>query len=108
MINLQKSPEHLRNGFKDPKRLSAIHEIPCALAFYLGQTQTSRTTAHHKIGMGIGKKASDLLTMSLSEEFHQTGPHAIHHIGVPAFEKKFNVTQNELIEITDKLLEKLN
>ena len=104
----QKAPENLRNGFKDKQRMSDIHQIPCALSIYLGIEQTSRTTAHHLIGKGMGKKASDTLTMSLSEEFHQTGPHAIHHIGVPAFEKKFNVTQDELIEITDKLLESIN
>jgi hypothetical protein len=104
MIN--KAQEHLRNGYKNPDRLAAIHNSPCALSYKLGIRQKTVTQAHHKIGLGLGLKASDNLTMALSQEFHQTGQHAIHHIGTKAFERKFNTTQDELIEITNKLLEK--
>lgn len=104
---LSKRPENLRNGFKDPERMADIHEIPCSLCLYLGKEQTSRTTAHHLIGNGMGKKASDLLTMSLCDSHHQRGQDAIHHIGRTAFEKKFNVSQDDLIELTNKMLNKL-
>lgn len=104
----QKRPEELRNGYKDKQRMSDIHMIPCSLCFLKGWTQKTRTTAHHKVGMGLGKKASDLLSMSLCESHHQTGQDAFHHIGRPAFEKKFNVTQEDLILLTDKMLSKLN
>ena len=107
MINLTKKPENERNGYKGKKRLANIHDLPCALCIYLNQTQTSRTTAHHKVGMGIGKKASDKLTMSLCDNHHQKGQDAIHHIGRVAFERKFNVSQDDLILITDRMLEKL-
>jgi hypothetical protein len=102
-----KREEQLRNGFKDKKRLADIHEIPCSLSFLKGWTQTSKTIAHHKMGEGMGKKASDLLTMSLSDEFHTRGQYAIHHIGRIAWEKHFNCTEDDLIEITNKLLENL-
>ena len=104
----QKVPKVLRNGYKDKQRLSDIHQLPCSLCLYLQETQTSRTAAHHKIGMGIGKKASDRFTMSLCDNHHQRGPHAINHIGVPAFERKFNITQEDLILLTDRMLEKIN
>lgn len=60
------------------------------------------------MGGGIGKKASDLLTMSLCEKCHTKGENAIHHIGRVAWEEKFNVKETDLIEITNKMLEKLN
>lgn len=99
-----KAPLNQRNGYKDKQRISAIHSIPCALCEHLGEKQTTRTTAHHKIGMGLGKKASDILSMSLCESHHQTGPYAIHHIGRVAWEKHFGVTQDELIEMTTEML----
>ena len=105
MINLLKPDPIYRNGYKDPARLAAIHNIPCSLCIYANKTQKTPTQAHHLIGKGIGKKASDLHTMSLCYEDHQGGPHAIHHIGVPAFEKNFNVSQDDLILLTNRMLE---
>lgn len=106
MKSFLKQPPELRNGFKDPKRLAAIHDLPCALCHLKGWKQTSRTTAHHKIGLGLGKKASDRLSMALCESCHQKGTHAIHHIGRVAFERDF-ATQDELIALTDEMLKKV-
>jgi hypothetical protein len=106
-MNLLKPPVELRNGYKDKQRLSDIHNIPCSLCLYLNQKQTSRTTAHHKTGMGLGKKASDLLTMSLCDNHHQRGQDAIHHIGTKTFEEKF-IDQDSLILLTNEMLSKLN
>lgn len=106
-MNYLKPPPELRNGYKDPKRMKAIHSIPCSLSHFLGEEQTSPTEVHHKHGGGLGLKASDLLTMSLSREYHTSGPFAFHQIGREAFEHKFGVTQNKLIEITNKLLEEI-
>ena len=63
-MNLLKPDPIYRNGYKDPQRISDIHLLPCSLCLYLKQEQTSPTTAHHKIGMGLGKKASDILSPS--------------------------------------------
>lgn len=104
---IKKVQEHLRNGYKNSDRLAAIHNLPCALSYKLGIRQNTVTQAHHKIGLGLGLKASDNLTMALSQEYHQTGQYAIHHIGTKAFERKFNTTQDELIEITNQLLSNL-
>jgi len=106
MINLMKPPPELRRGFKDPKRMEAIHNIPCSLCYLKGWTQKTITTAHHKHGEGMGLKVSDLLTCSLCASHHQTGQDAFHHIGRVAFEKKFNTTQDDLILLTNKLLDK--
>lgn len=105
MKSFLKPEPHLRNGYKDPKRLAAIHELPCSLCYLKGRKQTSRTAAHHLHGNGMGKKASDLLTMSLCDNCHQNGEFAFHKIGRVAWEEKFNTSQEDLIEITNKLLE---
>ena len=105
MINLLKPPIELRNGYKDKKHLARVAQLQCSLCFFLGKEQRTRTTVHHKHGGGLGKKASDRLVMALCSEHHQTGPDAFHHIGRVDFEERFGLTQDELIEITNKLLE---
>lgn len=105
MVNLLKPDPKFRNGYKDPERMKAIHNLPCSLCWFIGGKQTSKTIAHHKIGNGLGKKASDLLSMALCENHHTKGQDAIHHIGRVAFEEKFGIDQEGLIEITNKLLE---
>jgi hypothetical protein len=95
----------LRNGYKDKARLSAIHNLPCSLCFLKGWEQKTRTTVHHKHGGGSGKKKSDLLTMSLCDEHHQHGDFAFHVLNEKGFEKYYNCTQDDLIEITNKMLE---
>lgn len=100
-----KPPKEFRNGYKDPKRINDLHNIKCSLCYKLGRTQTTRTTAHHKHGEGLGLKTSDLLAISLCDEHHQNGDKAFHHLGRRAWEKEFNTTQEELLEITNELLE---
>jgi hypothetical protein len=107
MVNLLKPDFRLRRGYKDKKRLAAIHNLPCSLCFLKGWKQTSKTIAHHQMGGGLGKKVSDLLTMSLCENDHTRGEFAIHHIGRVAWEEKFNVKETDLIEITNKMLENI-
>jgi hypothetical protein len=104
MNNLKQDPKY-RNGYKDKARLAAIHNLPCSLSYLKGWKQTTITEAHHLHGGGMGKKSSDLLTMSLAREHHTSGKNAFHKIGRVAFEELHNCTQEDLIEITNKLLE---
>mgnify|MGYP003646861786 CR=1 FL=1 len=103
--NWLKPPIELRNGYKDKARLAAIHKQPCSLCFVknLGYT-TLDITAHHKHGGGMGKKSSDLLTMSLCVSHHLFGKGAFHEIGRRAWEKKWKVKQYFLIHITNRFI----
>ena len=105
MKSFLKPPLELRNGYKDKKRLADIHLLPCANCFAKGRKQPDATIAHHKIGMGMGKKASDLLTTSLCNSCH-TGPEGIHNKPLWKWEED-NFTQDELILITNKMLNNL-
>lgn len=104
-MNYLKPPPELRNGFKDPKRLAAIQNLPCCICYLTKQKQTTKTDAHHKHGNGMGKKVSDKLTAALCQNHHTRGEFAFHRIGRVAFEEKFGIDQDGLIEITNKMLE---
>jgi hypothetical protein len=99
-MSLQKKPEKERNGYKDKQRLQKLHEIACVVCDELGLKQTSRTIAHHKIGLGLGLKASDLLTCSICENHHNTSPEGIHNMPLHKWEAKY-FTQDKLIELTN-------
>lgn len=105
MKSYLKPSKEFRAGFKDPARMKAIHDLPCSLCYLKGWKQKTKTAAHHLHGGGMGKKASDLLTMSLCDDCHQKGEFAFHKIGRIAWEEKFDTCQHDLIEITNKMLE---
>ena len=102
-----KPPPEERNGYKDKERLAAIHQLPCVACAWIGQEQTTRTEAHHLIGYGLGKKASDLKTIPLCSKHHARGNmgEAIHETPLNQWESVFG-SQEELLEITNELLSK--
>lgn len=105
-MNLLKLDLQFRRGFKDPKRMTAIHAIPCSACIRSKDwIQTTPTQAHHKHGMGAGKKVSDLLSMSLCFEHHQGGKKGIsfHDTPLMQWQERWG-TQDELIELTNKML----
>lgn len=102
-MNLLKPDPKFRNGYKDPKRISAIHNLPCVACTAKNLQQQTRTVVHHKIGMGLGKKASDLFTMALCEDHHNKSWQGIHNMPLHIWEDLF-FTQDEGIEMTNKLL----
>lgn len=106
-MSFLKPPLELRNGFKDKDRLKKIHNLPCVVCSTKGLRQTTKTVAHHKIGMGLGKKASDMLTIALCDFHHTKGGRgeAIHNTPLWEWEENF-FTQEVLIQITDDLLSK--
>lgn len=103
-MNLLKPPLELRRGFKDPKHLAKVAQLPCSLCTHLKRKQTTRTEVHHLHGFGMGKKVSDRLCMPLCSECHRAGEFAFHHIGRVAWEEKFGLTQNQLIELTNIMI----
>lgn len=55
-MNLLKPDKKYRNGYKNPKHLARVGNLPCSLCYFLGQKQKTRTTVHHYHGGGMGKK----------------------------------------------------
>lgn len=104
---LKPSPE-MRNGFKDPKRLAAVRSLRCCICAKFDLPQLTATEAHHRIGNGIGLKASDLLTFGLCRAHHTSGGKgvAIHETPLREWEEKFD-SQDNFIEATNNLLKDL-
>ena len=104
-MSLQKKPEELRNGYKDKERLKVLHDLPCIVCEKLNIKQSAPTEAHHLIGYGIGKKASDLLTISLCSKHHARGNtgEAIHETPLRQWESVYG-TQEELLILTNEKL----
>lgn len=99
-----KPPKEFRRGYKDPKRLKAIHDLPCLVCKEFGLIQKNQTIAHHKKGIGAGKKASDKLTMAICDDHHNNyNPESIHVMPLKKWERKY-FTQDQLILMTDLAL----
>lgn len=88
----------------DGKRyMGRVAELGCALCRRLGYGQTPACVHHIRTGVGMGKRASDFDTIPLCPEHHQ-GNDGIHGMGRKAWERRFGVTELELVEETKKLL----
>jgi len=72
-----------------------IREQPCCVTGYQGES----IDPHHIIGYswltgkGMGKKGSDLTCIPLRHDLHQE----LHNIGWASFEKKYNISQLEVM-----------
>ncbi len=107
-----KLPPEFRNGYKDRKRIAALSQMNCIICSDFEKAKKpGRKEVHHFIGCGIGKKASDLLTLPLCFFHHQGNKDeadpkkaelSIHGL-TERFEKRFG-TQLELLKIVNKKL----
>jgi hypothetical protein len=112
MKSLLKLPPEFRNGFKDRKRLATLASVQCIICSeYEAAKNPGRHEIHHFIGCGIGKKASDLLTIPLCFFHHQANKDAtdpklkalsVHGL-TKEFEKKFG-TQLDLLKLVNSKL----
>jgi len=74
--------------------MGRVAELPCAVCGIHG------VQVHHiRTGVGMGRRASDFETIPLCPEHHQ-GNTGIHGMGRKAFERKYGVTELELLEST--------
>lgn len=107
-MSLQKLPPELRNGYKDRIHLGKVATLGCWICAkqkpYEQPKNKGRLEIHHKTGCGVGKKASDLLTIGLCRAHHQTGGRGIAlHAGIQLFEGEFGTQQDLILEIHEKL-----
>lgn len=112
MKSFLKLPPEFRNGYQDRKRLAKVSTLRCVVCTDFEKAKKpGRQEVHHFIGYGIGKKASDLLTIPLCF-FHHTANRdatdpklkelSIHGL-TDRFEAKF-ATQFELLKLTNEKL----
>lgn len=103
-----KAPPELRNGYKNRIHLGKVATFGCVACAKLKPHERpknpGRLEIHHKTGCGLGKKASDLLTIGLCRAHHQTGGRGVAiHAGISLFEEKFGSQESLILEIHEKL-----
>jgi hypothetical protein len=103
-----KPPIELRNGYKDRIHLGKVATFGCVacnqLKPYDRPKNRGRLEIHHKTGCGIGKKASDLLTIGLCSAHHTKGGRGVAlHDGIELFEERFGTQQDLILAIHEKL-----
>lgn len=83
----------------EKKHYSAVAELGCALCGYLGYGATP-CEIHHIRRAG---KRSNAPVIGLCPEHHR-GNSGVHGLGRKAFERKYGITEEELLEQTLLLL----
>ena len=99
-----KAPPELRNGYKDKKHLGKVALMKCVACAKEKAGRNTRLEIHHKTGCGIGKKASDLLTIPLCNFHHQSGGRGLAlHRGIDLWEEKFGTQQDLILQIHERI-----
>ncbi len=94
---------------KDEKKyLSKIADLGCIICRRLSYMGTP-AEIHHVRGMGLGMavRSSHYATIPLCPEHHR-GNAGYHGMGRKAFERRYEVTERELLEQTQELLNEEN
>ncbi len=103
-MNLLKRPLELRNGYKDRKHLGKVAMMKCVACRKDKPPRITRLEVHHKTGEGMGKKASDLLTLPLCNYHHQSGPKGKGlHKDIYLWEKNFATQDSLILEVHENL-----
>lgn len=99
-----KPPIELRNGYKNKLHLGKVALMKCVACETERAARNTRLEIHHKTGCGLGKKASDLLTIPLCNFHHQGGERGFAlHRGVDIWEEKFGTQDDLILQIHEKL-----
>lgn len=88
------------------KYLNKVAQIPCPICKILGYAGDGGVEIHHVrgIGLGLGVRNSHYNVIGLCAEHHR-GNTGYHGMGRKAFERKYGVTEQELLDQVKGLLD---
>jgi hypothetical protein len=95
---------------KDEKRyLSKVADIGCIICYNAGYPQSPCEIHHCRgIGLGLGVRNNHYNVIGLCPSHHR-GNEGYHGMGRKAFERKYNITEQQLLEqVKEMLNEKTN
>ena len=84
----------------EKQRYERLAKIGCVLCLHLQRGFTEPQMHHIR---KYGGKRDNAPTIPLCFN-HHTGPDGVHHMGRKRFESHFEITQEDLLEMTEKLL----
>jgi hypothetical protein len=81
------------------KYLNKVAQLPCLICKKLGYPGDAGVEIHHirGIGLGLGVRNSHYNVLPLCV-FHHRGNDGYHGMGRKAFERRYEVTESELLE----------
>jgi len=86
------------------QHLSRLADLGCVLCRRLGLGETPAAIHHIREGQGMGQRASHFEAVPLCPEHHQ-GASGIHGLGRRAFERRYGLTELDLLADARRLLE---
>ena len=87
----------------DRIRYGKLVEMGCILCRHLGTPGTPPEIHHLRDGHGMSQRAPNNLTIGLCA-WHHRSKEGFHGMGKRGFEATYNVTERELLDMTDGLL----
>lgn len=90
---------------KDEKKyLSKVADIGCIICYRLGYIGTPAEIHHVRgMGLGMGVRSSHYATIPLCPTHHR-GNIGYHGLGRKAFERRYEVTESELLDQVTELI----
>ena len=85
--------------------LNKVAQLPCPICKLLGYPGDGGVEIHHVrgIGLGLGVRNNHFNTVGLCPSHHR-GNDGYHGMGRKAFERKYGVTEQELLEQVKEIL----
>ena len=85
----------------EKKHLDKLARFGCVLCFYLGYGEGSPAQIHHIRRTGKRKNAP-VIPLCYA---HHIGDEGVHGLGRKAFEDKYDITEEELLKITQEAID---
>ncbi len=79
--------------------MGLVAQLGCAVCERMGYADSPAMVHHPRTGVGMGKKAPDSETIPLCHRHHQ-GEDGVHTLGRKAWERRFGLTELELVAET--------
>lgn len=102
----RKARTKAQRGPNDAERahMARVAELGCVLCWHMGWGQEVPCEVHHqRTGIGTGRRATHYQTMGLCWAHHR-GPHGVHGLGRKAFERRYQVTELDMLAMTQRRL----
>lgn len=93
--------------------MAYVRRLPCAICVRLGHVRNESAnapinSAHHaRTGAGAARKNPDEWTIPLCPAHHQNSGDALHVMGRKAWERRFGVTEMDLVAETQHRVQEL-
>lgn len=87
----------------EQRHLNRLAGLGCILCRHLGMGETPAEIHHPRTGAGMSQRQPHWLATPLCAEHHR-GPSGLHGLGTRAFERRYRLTELDLLALTIEAL----